>query len=212
MSLTELGLTSLKVFWWQQSLHFFNKIAATPPGSLIHTVLLDNHHDAFQRGVRKFTRSVFHGLAGVGYDMSRDTATISMLDVPAIMELLLQDLQGGNAFELHCPRAAPSVGVVSCTYHQWFRPYSRRRRSCHLPVSGNCRHRLLQFRLGSHTLPIVTGWFVGGQHVDRASSICSHCGPGSLADELHVLNECPLLQPLRQQYAAYLHLIMRQTL
>ena len=34
MLLTELGLTSLKVFWWQQTLHFFNKIAASPPDSL----------------------------------------------------------------------------------------------------------------------------------------------------------------------------------
>ena len=95
--LTELGLTSLKVFWWQQTLHFFNKIAATPPDSLFHTILLDNHHDAFQRGVRNFTKSIFHGLAGVGYDMSCDTAAISMLDVPAIVELLHQDLQGDNA-------------------------------------------------------------------------------------------------------------------
>ena len=62
--------------------------------------------------------------------------------------------------------------------------------------------RFLQFRLGSHALPIVIGRFAGGQHVDRAGRICSHCGPGSLADELHVVHECPLLQPLRQQYAA----------
>ena len=36
----------------------------------------------------------------------------------------------------------------------------------------------------------------------QAGRICSHCGPGALADELHVVHECPLLQPLRQQYAA----------
>ena len=66
MLLTKLGLSSLKVFWWQQTLHFFNKIAASPPDSLFHTVLLDNHHDAFQRGVRNFTKSISQGLAGVG--------------------------------------------------------------------------------------------------------------------------------------------------
>ena len=86
--------------------------------------------------------------------------------------------------------------------HQWFWPFSKRRRYCELPVSGRRMQRFLQFRLASHALPIVTGRFAGGQHIDRASRVCSHCGPGSIADELHVVHECPLLQPLRQQYAA----------
>ena len=59
----------------------------------------------------------------------------------------------------------------------------------------------LQFRLGSHQLPIVTGRYSGGHHVPRVDRICSHCGPGTLADELHVVLHCPLLQPLRQRYA-----------
>ena len=61
-----------------------------------------------------------------------------------------------------------------------------------------------QFRLALHALPVVNGRFAGGQHVDRADRICTHCGPGSLVDELHVVHECPLLQPLWQQYAALL--------
>ncbi len=36
--------------------------------------------------------------------------------------------------------------------------------------------RFLQFRLGSHQLPIVLGRFAGGQHVARASRVCTHCG------------------------------------
>lgn len=60
--------------------------------------------------------------------------------------------------------------------------------------------RFLQFRLGSHQLPIVTGRLSGGHHVPRADR-AAHCGPGTLADELHVVLECPLLQPLRQRYA-----------
>ena len=62
--------------------------------------------------------------------------------------------------------------------------------------------RFLQFRLGLHMLHIAIGRFAGGQHVDRAGRVCSHRGPGSLADRLHVVHECPLLQPLRQQYDA----------
>lgn len=52
--LTELGPSSLKVFWWKHTLEFFNKLAAIPAESLFHLVLLDNQHDAFQRGVNNF--------------------------------------------------------------------------------------------------------------------------------------------------------------
>ena len=62
--------------------------------------------------------------------------------------------------------------------------------------------RFLQFRLGSHKLPIVVGRFAGGQHVERADRLCTHCGSVAVADELHMIHECPVLQPLRQQYAA----------
>ena len=44
---------------------------------------------------------------------------------------------------------------------------------------------------------LVTG---NTPHVPRVDRICSHCGPGTLADELHVVHECRLLQPLRQCY------------
>ena len=48
MLLTDLGLSSLKVFCWQQTLHIFNKIAAPPPAYLFHMILLDNHHNCHQ--------------------------------------------------------------------------------------------------------------------------------------------------------------------
>ena len=48
--LTELGLLPLQVFWWRQTLHFWNGLAGLPVGSLYHTVCLDNLTDAFQGG------------------------------------------------------------------------------------------------------------------------------------------------------------------
>ncbi|DBA76156.1 TPA: hypothetical protein ACH3X1_009889 [Trebouxia sp. C0004] len=42
---------------------------------------------------------------------------------------------GTHDYALHCPKAAPSVGLVACTYHHWFRPFSQHRRYCQLPVS-----------------------------------------------------------------------------
>ncbi len=59
--------------------------------------------------------------------------------------------------------------------------------------------RFLQFRLGSHLLPIVLGRFAGGQRVARASRVCTHCGSVAVADELHMVFECPALQAVRQQ-------------
>ncbi len=134
--------------------------------------------------------------------MPRDNGVASTHDVRVVIALLQQHLQGTHDFDLYCPRVAPSDGVVSCTYHHWFMPYSRRRRYCQLPVSGRRMQRFLQIRLASHGLPIVTGRLSGGLHVDRADRVCSHCGGHAIADELHMVHECSALQPLRQQYAA----------
>ena len=32
--------------------------------------------------------------------------------------------------------------------------------------------------------------------------VCTHCGGTAVADELHMIHECPVLQPFRLQYAA----------
>ena len=201
MLLTELGLSALKVFWWQQTLQFFNKLAAAPRGSFFHTVLLDNQADA-ARGARNFCGSVFQSLRSVGYHVSPSANDVFLLDAPSVMRLLHDSLQGVHDFDLYSPRSAPSAGVLGCTYHHWFRPYSKRRRYCQLPVSGRRMQRFLQFRLASHGLPVATHRIASGQRVNRADRICAHCGSGSIADEFHLVFECHLLQPLRQQYAS----------
>ena len=107
-----------------------------------------------------------------------------------------------HALVVHFPRAAPSAAVVGCTYHHWFRPFGKRRRYCQLPVSGRRMQRFLQFRLASQNLPIIAGRFFGDQHVARTDRVCTHCGGIAAADVLHMIHECPDLQPLRLQYAA----------
>lgn len=199
-------MSPLQVFWWQQTLEFWNTIAASPVGSLFHTILLDNIHDAFhvRRGAKNFSSSIATCLQSVGHSMPRDRGVIPVMEVAAIVEALREHLRGTHSYALHCPRAAPSAGVVSCTYHHWFRSFSKRRRYCQLPVSGRRMQRFLQFKLGSHNLPIVAGRFSGDQHVARTDRVCTHCGGTAVADELHIIHECPFLQTLtnRLQYAA----------
>ena len=67
--LEELALSPLQVFWWQQTLEFWNTIAASPVGSLFHTILLDNIHDAFnvRRGAENFSSSIATCLQSVGH-------------------------------------------------------------------------------------------------------------------------------------------------
>ena len=182
------------------SLEFLNKLATSPAGCLFHLVLLDHQRDAFQRNLNHFCSSIAKGLASVGCEMSDDADVASVLDVSAIMKLLHTDWRGVNDSDLYCPQATPSVGVVSCTYQHWFQPCSKHRRYCQLPVSGRRMQRFLQFRLSSHTLPIVTGSFAS-RHVDRSDRVCSHCANRSVADEMHAVFECHALQPWKQHYA-----------
>ena len=124
-----------------------------------------------------------------------------ILDVDNIIEVLTTQLQDLGNGALYCPRVAPTRGIVSCTYEQWFRPYSLRRCYCHLPVSGRRMQRFLQFRLGCHCLPIATGRFAGAAHVDRAQRVCLSCNAGALGDEKHLIFECTALASLRSRYA-----------
>ena len=201
MLLAELGVLPLQVFWWRQTLQFWNSLAALPASSFYHTVCLDNLADAFGGGACNMASSLAGCLHSVGYDMPCVCDVIPILDVDNIIEVLTTQLQDLGNGALYCPRVAPTRGVVSCTYEQWFRPYSLRRCYCHLPVSGRRMQRFLQFRLGCHCLPIATGRFAGAAHVDRAQRVCLSCNAGALGDEKHLIFECTALASLRSRYA-----------
>ena len=51
MLLEQLSLSPLQVYWWQRILMFFNKLAASPVGSLSHLTVFDNLPEAFHHGV-----------------------------------------------------------------------------------------------------------------------------------------------------------------
>ena len=129
-----LALSPLQVFWWQQALQFWNTIAASPFDSVFHTILLDNIHNAFHvgHGATNCSSSIATCLQAVGHSMRMpsDSGVIPIMEVDAIIEALCKHLQGIRtaSHALHCPRAAPSAGIVSCTYHHWFRPVGQHRR------------------------------------------------------------------------------------
>ena len=127
------------------------------------------------------------------------------MEVAALVEALRERLHGTPNYDMHCPRAAPSTRVVSCTFHHWFEHFSKRRRYCQLPVSGRRMQHFLQFRLGSHHLPIVASRFAGGQHVARTDRVCTHCGDVAVAHESHMMHERPVLQPLGNGMLLFFH-------
>ena len=146
-ALTESSLLRmpLQVLRWRQTLQFWNSLAALPVGSLYHTVCLDNLTDAFQGGACNMASSLAARLHSVGFAMPRVHDVMPLLDEDGVVEPLTARLQGTGSGGLYCPRAAPTRGIVSCTYEQWFKPDSPRRRYCQFPFSGRCVQRFLRF-------------------------------------------------------------------
>ena len=141
-------------------------------------------------------------LRSVGFEMPRVCDVVPLLEADSVVEALKARLCALDNAVSFCPRLAPTRGVVSCTYQQWFQPYSAHRRYCQLPVSGRRMQRFLQFRLGCHGLPIAAGRLAGDGHVDRSHRVCSCCSGGALGDEMHLVFECAALTHLRQRHAS----------
>ena len=166
-----------------------------------HMPCLDSLTDAFQAGACNMASSLAACLHSMGFEMPRVHDVVPLVDVNAVVEALTERLHSTGSGNLYCLRAAPTQGVVSCTYEQWFEPYSLCRRHCQLPVSGRRMQQFLQFRLGCHGLPIATGRLASADHVDRANRVCLACNSGAVVDEKHMIFVCTALAPLRQQHA-----------
>ena len=100
--------------------HFpiLKKFNSSPVGSLFHTILLDNLDDAFSvgNGANNFSGSIATCLQSIGQPMPLGRVAVPILEVGTIVEALRLHLGSTHDYALHCPRAAPSIGVVACTY------------------------------------------------------------------------------------------------
>ena len=141
-------------------------------------------------------------LHSVGDAMPRVCDVMPLLDVDSILGALTEQLQDVGGGALYCLCAAPTQGIVSCTYEQWFRPYSLHRPYCRMPVSGGRMRHFLRFRLACHGLSIAAGRFAGANQVDRAHRVCVSCNSGAVGDEKHLVFECAALASLRSRYAS----------
>ena len=133
----ELGLLPLQVFWWRQTLQFWNSLAVLPVGSLYHTVCLGN---AFQGVACNMASSLAACMHSVGFEMPRVHDVVPLIDVDGVVEALqacrVQVLEfwgcAGSAClqstGLHACRVQvlavcivlvqPPLRVILCTYQQ----------------------------------------------------------------------------------------------
>ena len=66
-------------------------------------------------------------------------------------------------------------------------------KTCRLPVLLACQ-KGLAITPGAHIRP-------GASVLPRPIRVCTHCGGVAVADEMHIIFDCPALRALRQQYA-----------
>ena len=107
----------------------------------------------------------------------------------------------GPGMACMCPKA-PFKRAKLCTYHHWF---GRPNRVCcepyyELPMSITRLRALVQFRLGSHSLPVEQGRFLKPS-LPRHLRWCNLCNTQAVGDQLHCIFHCHGFVAIRAQYS-----------
>ena len=126
------------------------------------------------------------------------------VDLARVLDLLdARDMPVWTDLDV-CPRTCPSAyqpsEMLSCTYERWFaRPTTLRNVALlyELPLSAACLLTFLQFRMGCHGLPNDVG---GRRRIPRMQRSCPRCAMHGIANERHLVFECPALQPVRDKF------------
>ena len=99
------------------------------------------------------------------------------------------------------PRLAPSRGAKLCTYFAWFfhpgqlgfEPYFD------IPMPLSRMQLLMQFRMGSHSLPVEQGRLARPM-VPRQLRQCTLCDTHAIGDGPHYVFDCPHFAHIRRQF------------
>ena len=189
--------------WWPFLLDFVRRLSLLPDDSLHLDILRDNVAGA--RGLlpcANWARGVEVKFATLAMASPFISSGIGALNshsfVAKIPEVRQQTWDG-----LHVARrAAPSKAVKLCTYHHWFgRPSKVCCEPCYeLPMSITRLRALVQFSVGSHSLPVEQGRFVR-RSLPRHFRLCNLCSTRAIGDEVHLIFDCPRFDAIRAQYS-----------
>lgn len=197
-----LGCISLEWETQLRAVRFWVNLWALPASNFYRHVAFDNWATCCA-GSKNFARGMLDFLNGLGPSEHTSLFTteslrkVPLLGVDKVLQLLLQKRQG--VFDKHIA-VSPSIatdGVVLCSYlHYHALPlHSRMVLLYELPLSIKACRVLLRFMLGVSLLPLHAGRH--SPHIPRAERVCLLCTSGSLADEKHMIFDCPALQHLR---------------
>ena len=160
--------------WWNQVIGFMQRLSNMPEDSIHAEILRDNIADAQEHPS--------HGNWAGGI----------------VMKGQLCRVWDG----LHVsPRTAPSRRAKLCTYFASFLRPSQLKTVPYfellMPISR--LQLLMQFRMGSHALPVEQGR-LAEPAVPGYLRCCTLCGTRALGDERHFVFDCPRFANIRRQF------------
>ena len=147
--------------------------------------------------IKPCARTIF--LQRCRHQSIRDSVDVASFTSAEPAHLTLSMWEGLHA----SPRTVPSKGAKLCTYHHWFgrpskvhcEPYYE------LPMGITRLRALIQFRIGSHALPVERGRFARPS-LPRHLRRCNLCSTQAVGDELYYVFDCPHFSDIRGQYPA----------
>ena len=127
---------------------------------------------------------------------------LNPLGFQANMEGQLKIVWGGPHVS---PRTAPSKRAKLCTYFAWFlRPsQSKTMPYFELPIPISRLQLLMQFRMGSHALPVEQGR-LARPAIPRHLRRCTLCETRAWGDERHFVFDCHYFAHIRRQFRSVL--------
>ena len=188
--------------WWKQVIGFMHRLSNMFEDSIHAEILRDNIADAQEHPsygnwaggvVKQYSR-----LGMVSPFSSSGITGLNSLGFQANMKVQLCRVWDG----LHVsPRTAPSKRAKLCTYFAWFLRPSQLKTVPYfeLPLPISRVQLLMQFRMGSHALPVEQGR-LAKPAVPRHLCRCTLCGTRALGDERHFVFDCPHFAHIRREF------------